>query len=108
MITLTDLAIAKIKEIAESEGIEKLIIRAKVLGGGCAGYQNDFYFDEMPPLETDEVIEVNDIKILIDQMSFQYMEHLTIDYQEGLISSGFTFNSPDITGSCGCGKSVSY
>lgn len=107
MITVTELAIAKIKEISESEGIGHYTVRVSVKGGGCAGMTHDMVFEEKI-LDTDEVIEIEGIKVIIDQISFQYLENITIDYIDSLISAGFKFTSPDIKGSCGCGHSVSY
>jgi len=72
MITITDLAVAKLKEISESEGIGYNSVRVKVKGGGCAGMTHDMYFDDVP-LDLDEVIQINDIQIIIDQVSFQYL-----------------------------------
>lgn len=50
--------------------------------------------------ELDEIIEIDDIKIVVDSVSFQYLENTTIDFQERNIGSGFKFESPDIKGSC--------
>lgn len=106
-IILTDKATLKIKEIAESEGIANHIIRVRVIGGGCSGFTHDMCFDEEIK-ELDEVIEVGDIKITIDPLSAQYLDGTTIDYLDGIISSGFKFNSPLAKGSCGCGSSISF
>jgi iron-sulfur cluster assembly accessory protein len=107
MITLTDKAITHIKEIMANEGLEGQFVRVKVVGFGCVGMGHDMYF-EIKADENDEVVEINGVKILIDQLSFQYLENINVDYLDGPISSGFKFSSPDIKGSCGCGNSVSY
>lgn len=58
--------------------------------------------------EFDEIVEFDDIKIVVDQLSFSYLENAKIDWDEQIFSAGFKITSPDITGSCGCGKSVSF
>lgn len=106
MIQLTEKAVAKLKEIAESEGVP-VSVRVKVIGGGCAGFSNDMSFEEKIS-DMDEVIESNDVKIIIDPLSIHYLEGTTIDYVDSDYTSGFKFLNPNVKGSCGCGSSVSY
>lgn len=107
MISLTDFALQKLKEIAAAEGLEKQFVRIKLKGGGCSGMTHEMDFVPVK-LDTDELFEFDTIKVIIDPISFQYMENVSIDYVDSLISSGFKFSSPDIKSSCGCGHSVSY
>jgi iron-sulfur cluster insertion protein len=107
MITITERAIAQLKEISDGEGIGHYSVRVKVVGSGCAGFSHDMFFDDKP-FELDEIINVDDITIMVDPLSFQYLENVEIDYIDNPISSGFKFNNPSIKGSCGCGNSVSY
>lgn len=104
MITMTEKAMAKLKEISISEDIGHNSVRIKVVGGGCAGFTNDLFFDDMPS-ELDEVIILNDITILIDQLSLSYHENTEIDYVDGDFESGFKFLNPDVKSNCGCGSS---
>jgi iron-sulfur cluster insertion protein len=106
MIYITEKAANKIKEIANEEGIPP-IVRAKILGSGCAGFSSDLSFDEIMT-ELDDVIEFDGVKVVVDQVSAAYLNETVIDYAESEWSSGFTFNNPNTTGSCGCGKSVSF
>lgn len=106
MIFITEKAANKIKEIANDEGIPP-IARAKVSGSGCAGFTNDLSFDETIT-ELDDVIEFDGVKIVVDQISAAYLDETVIDYTENEWSAGFVFNSPNVKGSCGCGKSVSF
>jgi len=109
MISLTEKAVIAIKEIAAEQGLDHLFIRVRVLGGGCAGMTHDMYFDDLKTQnEFDELFEQDGVSILVDQLSYQYMENITIDYVPGVISSGFQFKSPDIKSTCGCGSSVQY
>lgn len=104
---ITDLAKAKLKEIAEGEGIENLSVRVKTVGGGCSGFFVEMEFDNAPS-ELDEVLSIDEITVLIDPLSFQYMEGITMDFKEGLMESGFRFFGGDISSSCACGASVSF
>ena len=103
---LTESAAAKDQEIREAEAIEPSYgLRVKVMGGGCAGFQYDLYFDEV--VEGDQIFESFGIQLVCDQMSFMYLMGTSIDYVEGLQGAGFKFNNPNTTGSCGCGSSFS-
>lgn len=105
-LTLTEVAAAKVREIRDSEDIEASYgLRVKVMGGGCAGFQYDLYFDE--PADGDNVFKIAGIQLFCDQMSFMYLMGTTIDYVEGLQGAGFKFLNPNTTGSCGCGSSFS-
>ena len=106
MITLTEIAANKVKEIAKAEGLEGQGLRLQVKGGGCSGFQYDLYFDEKPT-EMDEVIEIQGVQIFMDPLSMQYLEGTQIDYVEGLHGAGFKFENPNVKGSCGCGSSFS-
>lgn len=103
MLVLTEKAVLKIKEFADAEGLA-LSVRFKTFGGGCSGLQNDMFFDEIVD-EKDEVIEQDGIKLLIDELSIQYLDGSTVDYVESDFSSGFKFNNPNSKSSCGCGNS---
>jgi iron-sulfur cluster insertion protein len=106
MIQLTEKAAVKIKEIAEAEGLTNMV-RLKVLGGGCAGFTQDMHFEDRIS-DMDEVIEFDGVKLIVDPLSFQYLDGTTIDFLETLSGAGFKFLNPNTKGSCGCGSSVSY
>lgn len=102
---LTEKAIAKIKEFAESEGLNPSV-RIKVLGSGCAGFTYDMEFSE--PTDDDEVIEISSIKIFCDQLSFQYVDGVMVDFIESQFESGFKFMGGEIKSTCACGSSYSF
>lgn len=104
MITITDKAIAKIKEISEAEGIGHTTVRIKVLGGGCSGFTYDMEYEDKVG-DLDEIVEQDGVKVVVDPVSVQYLENVSIDYGDGLMGGGFKFNNPDVKGSCGCGHS---
>src|ERR1700722_19515128 len=106
MIQLTEKAVQKVKEFAEAEGMSPTI-RLKVAGGGCGGFVRDMIFDENIS-NTDEIINQDQIKIVIDMFSAQYLNDTLIDFIETEFNCGFKFIDKNIKGSWGCGKSVSY
>lgn len=111
MITITEKAAEKIKEIAASEGIGHYNVRVKVVGGGCAGFTYDMFYEENVT-DMDETVTHGEgdqqIKVVCDPLSFQYLEDVTIDYLDGPFGGGFKFINPAVTGSCGCGSSVTF
>jgi iron-sulfur cluster insertion protein len=106
MITITEKAAAKVREIATAESLDGQGLRLRVVGGGCAGFSYDLYFEDKLG-DMDEQFESNGVKLYIDPMSYQYLEGTEIDYIEGLQGAGFKFNNPNSKGSCGCGSSFS-
>jgi iron-sulfur cluster insertion protein len=106
MISITSKAADKVLEIAREEGLEGQGLRLRVMGGGCAGFNYDLYFEDSPT-SMDETFEANGVKMYIDPLSFQYLDGTEIDYLEGLHGSGFKFNNPNVTSTCGCGSSFS-
>lgn len=109
MIILTEKAINKIKEISDDEGIGHYSVRVKLLSGGCAGFSHDMEFDNSP-LDTDEILndEEYGIRVLIDEMSSQYLDDVVMDYVESAFGGGFKFSGGEIKSKCGCGSSIGF
>ena len=106
MVHITPVAAAKVNEIRVAEGIESnLALRLRVVGGGCAGFSYDLYFDEMA--EVDRAFEITGVKVVVDEMSLMYLVGTEIDYVEGLQGAGFKFQNPNVKTTCGCGSSFS-
>jgi iron-sulfur cluster assembly accessory protein len=106
MVLITPTAAAKVNEIRDAEGIEAtMALRLRVVGGGCAGFSYDLYFDE--PAEVDRQVEIQGVKVVVDEMSLMYLVGTEIDYVEGLQGAGFKFNNPNTKSTCGCGSSFS-
>jgi iron-sulfur cluster insertion protein len=106
MIHITAIAAAKVNEIRQAEGIEPALgLRLRVVGGGCAGFSYDLYFDEQT--EVDRRIDVNGVNVVVDEMSLMYLAGTEVDYVEGLQGAGFKFNNPNVKSTCGCGSSFS-
>ena len=106
MLRITSGAATKVNEIRSAEGIENnMALRLRVVGGGCAGFSYDLYFDE--PAEVDRQFEVEGVKCVVDEMSLMYLVGTEIDYVEGLQGAGFKFQNPNVKSTCGCGSSFS-
>ncbi len=103
MLTLTDMAIQKVKSIMEERG-EQGGLRIAVVGGGCSGFQYQMSLDREPSSD-DQVIDMNGLKIFVDPRSLLYLNGTQVDYVDGLTGSGFKFENPNTKGSCGCGES---
>ena len=97
----------KVKGLIEEEGNDRLMLRVFISGGGCSGFQYGFTFDE--DMEDDDtVVERDGVKLVVDPMSFQYLEGAEVDYTEGLEGSRFIINNPNASTTCGCGSSFSF
>jgi iron-sulfur cluster insertion protein len=106
LVSLTPVAASKVNEIREAEAIEaEMGLRLRVVGGGCAGFSYDLYFDT--PTEVDQQFEVSGVKVVVDEMSLMYLVGTQIDYVEGLQGAGFKFQNPNVKSTCGCGSSFS-
>ena len=104
MITITESAAVKIKDILAEENNPTLKLRVFVQGGGCSGFQYGFTLDE--DQNDDDFEQVSDnVKILIDSLSWQYVEGATIRYKEDLMGASFTIDNPNASSTCGCGSS---
>lgn len=105
MITLTESAVTKLRDLFAEENNPNLLLRVFVQGGGCSGMQYGFTFDQ-DRNEDDFDVPV-DVPVVVDSMSMQYLQGATIDYKEDLMGSSFSINNPNAETSCGCGSSFS-
>ena len=105
-ISITPKAAEKVMEIATAENLLDQGLRLRVIGGGCAGFSYDLYFEDKPT-EMDETFEDKGIKLFVDPLSYQYLDGTEIDYVEGLHGSGFKFSNLNVKSTCGCGSSFS-
>src|SRR6476659_8506460 len=103
VMTLTDAAAERIRALMASSG--KDLVRIGVKNGGCAGMEYTMSYAETKAPH-DEVIEDKGVRILIDPTAVLFLLGTEMDYRSDRMSSGFVFNNPNQTGSCGCGDSV--
>lgn len=105
-INFSDNAVKKVKELIEEEGTPDLKLRVFVSGGGCSGFQYGFTFEETIN-EDDTKVEKDNVILLVDPMSLQYLTGAEIDYQDNVQGSQFVIKNPNATTTCGCGSSFS-
>ena len=104
MITLTDNASTKVRELITAEGDESLALRVAVKPGGCSGYSYEMYFDA--DIAGDDVTaDFSGVKVVVDPGSLPMLDGATLDYAEGLEGAGFAIDNPNATQTCGCGNS---
>ncbi len=106
MITVTDTAALKVKELLEAEGATDLALRVAVRPGGCSGFSYEMFFDGDFAAD-DEKAEFGPVQVVVDAASAQLLEGATLDYKDGLNAAGFAITNPNATRTCGCGSSFS-
>lgn len=104
MLTITESAKQKIKDLLNEENDSNLSLRTFVQGGGCSGFSYGFTFDDTVN-EDDFQIPLDHFKILVDSMSMQYLQGAEVDYVETLQGSQFSIKNPNASSTCGCGSS---
>lgn len=104
MVTLTPVAVDKVKEIMNQQDPLPAGLRVAVVGGGCSGFTYHMAFENQSS-ENDNVYEYKGLKLMVDQMSEMYLDGAEIDYVETLEGAGFKFNNPNVRSTCGCGSS---
>jgi len=103
-VIITDGAFDRINELLIGEDNPNLKLRVFVQGGGCSGMEYGFTFDE-DQNDDDFTFEQNNVKVLVDAMSMQYLAGATINYIEDLQGARFAIDNPNAQTSCGCGSS---
>ncbi len=107
MIFVAESAKEKITEIRSSSKMaDDFFVRVSVVSGGCSGlsYKLDFDNESKP---NDQVFEDNGVKVVTDLKSFLYLFNTTLEFSGGLNGTGFAFNNPNASRTCGCGESFS-
>jgi iron-sulfur cluster assembly protein/iron-sulfur cluster insertion protein len=106
VITLTDGATSKVKELLDAEGDERLALRVAVRPGGCSGFAYEMFFDT-DVADDDLTVDYSGVKVIVDPSSAQLLQGATLDYRDGLQESGFAIENPNANRTCGCGQSFS-
>ena len=105
VMTLTDAAAARVKELTEAAGRPVAGLRVGVRNGGCAGMSYTMELaEEVTPL--DEVVEDKGVKLLIDPKAVLFLLGSEMDFRVDRLSATFSFRNPNETSACGCGESV--
>lgn len=108
MIKVSDIAKKKVVSLMEDDGFNPAndFVRVGVKSGGCSGLSYDLKFDKEKE-DDDKVFEDNGVRIIVDKKSFLYLVGTTLEYSGGLNGTGFIFNNPNASRTCGCGESFS-
>jgi iron-sulfur cluster assembly accessory protein len=104
-IQITENAVKRVSHILRNEP-QGSMLRVRVEGGGCSGFQYKFGFDVIQAND-DLVIERDGVKVLIDAVSAPFLEGAAIDFIDDLMGQSFKITNPNATASCGCGTSFS-
>ncbi len=104
-VTLSQSAAVQINKIMAKQGIDKYL-RIAVEGGGCSGFQYKYDFADGPNAD-DIVIERDGARVVVDDISLEFLVGSEIDYTNELIGSAFKIHNPNATAGCGCGTSFS-
>ena len=105
-VILTQKAVEMVRKMRTKEGFgAEQGLRIAVTGGGCSGFQYQPNFDAEK--EGDRVAHFDDVRVLVDEISFPYIAGVTLDFVEGLHGAGFKFDNPRASRTCGCGSSFS-
>jgi iron-sulfur cluster insertion protein len=106
VITLTDTASSKVKELISQEGEDGLMLRVAVRPGGCSGFSYEMFFDSEREAD-DLTADYSGVTVVVDPSSAQLLDGASLDYKDGLQGAGFAINNPNAQRTCGCGQSFS-
>ena len=106
LISITDSAADKVKQLIEAEGDADLALRVAVRPGGCSGYSYEMFFDS-DIAEDDVTASYGGVKVVVDPASAQLLSGASLDYKDGLQGAGFHISNPSAQRTCGCGQSFS-
>jgi iron-sulfur cluster assembly protein len=102
-VTLTDGAVAKLKEMLAEQDDPNICFRVFIQPGGCDGFSYGMAFDS--PDADDEVIERGGVRLLVDKSSSRLLRGAEIDYVNSVTATGFAIRNPNAVSTCGCGHS---
>ena len=104
MITLSQTAADKVKELLDQEGRQDIALRVAVQPGGCSGLRYAMYLDDQVG-DSDQFEEQFGVRVVVDRLSAPYLSEAKIDFVDSLEASGFTIDNPVAQSSCACGSS---
>jgi len=106
MISLTENAAVKVKELIESRPHQTEGLRVGVRGGGCSGFTYFLEFAENPN-KGDRELDSHGVTLFVDPKSYLYLMGTQVDFVDSLAGAGFKFTNPNARRTCGCGESFS-
>lgn len=105
-MNIHDSAVTQLHKILAEENNPNVKLRVFVQGGGCAGFSYGFTLDESTG-DDDFTFEFDGVKVLVDSMSYQYLQGANIKFSDDLSGATFTIDNPNAQSTCGCGSSFS-
>lgn len=109
MLTVTPSAAARIRELCrrpEYAAFARPGLRARVVGGGCAGFSYEVEVVD-GPREGDVELDAGGVPVFVDPRSAPLLDAVTLDFRRTMMASTFEWRNPGATGTCGCGSSFS-
>lgn len=103
-ITLTTPAVQAVKDLLAKRNLDDYALRVFIAGGGCSGFQYGMALEGNIRPE-DLSAEFDGVKVVVDEMSIEYLRGASVDFVEGVMGSGFKIDNPNAVSSCGCGQS---
>ncbi|OIT07612.1 PREDICTED: iron-sulfur assembly protein IscA-like 2, mitochondrial [Nicotiana attenuata] len=103
-VLMTESCVRRMKELQAGEHKEKML-RLSVEAGGCSGFQYEFSLDDKTNSD-DRIFERDGVKLVVDNVSYDFVKGATVDYVEELIRSAFQVSTnPSAVGGCSCKSS---
>ncbi|TAK12602.1 MAG: iron-sulfur cluster insertion protein ErpA [Anaerolineae bacterium] len=103
-LSLTETAANAVRDLLQKRNVPDHALRVFISGGGCSGYQYGMAL-EGEPRPTDLVIEQYGVRVVVDEVSLEYLRGASIDFVDDVMGSGFKIENPNATSACGCGNS---
>lgn len=106
VVQITDSALDEVRRLRDKKGLDEIVLRVGVKGGGCAGLTYTLTFDT-DITDKDTVTQHDGVKLVVDRKSAIFIKGMVLDYSDALIGGGFKFENPNARKSCSCGTSFS-
>ena len=103
-ISIAESAVARLKKMLSDRGTPGAALRIAVRGGGCSGMQYDLRWDQAVR-EKDRLYERDGARVVVDPKSYIYLVGTVLEYEQGMLQSGFKLSNPRVKSTCGCGES---
>jgi iron-sulfur cluster assembly protein len=107
VITVTDRAAGKIRQLAAREGRTEPVLRVRVVAGGCSGFSYELSFADAPEGDDHVVHGADGVRVLVDRRSAPIVEGSTLEFNDALLGGGLKMLNPRATHECACGDSFS-
>jgi iron-sulfur cluster assembly protein len=104
MVGLTERAVDAVRSAMSGSDVPVAGLRIMAEAGGCAGYKYSLAL-ETEGMSEDTIVDYGEVKLFVDATSYGLVDGTVIDFVEGLEGSGFVFDNPKASKTCGCGKS---